>query len=404
MAAPTVEGVAPAPRHARRSRFRRLLLTITIAMHVPVALAVAELARRLHLPAPGLVGVAWAAAGAGLFAGRARALMTDRKRGAAVVQLVEVPYFIHWCAAAWTFLLAPVETLVLPAIDLARGVPVHVPMGAYLWTYLSGLAVSAYGVLIRRRWFRVVERELPVPGLDVRLDGLRVAHLSDLHIGTFTPKSWAMAWARAANAAGADVAVVTGDLVTSGTDFHDEIADVVASLRAPLGVFASMGNHDYFGDGQPLIAMLGARGVHVLRNEGRVLERGGARLWLAAIDDTWTHRDDLAAALRGRPEGVPTLLLAHDPARFDPAADAGVEIVLSGHTHGGQIALPFLARWVSLSSLAHPYNLGLYRRGRSTLYVHPGLGTTGPPIRLGVAPEVTILVLRSPTTRQARGA
>jgi len=397
MATPMVEQSVrgPARRRSRRERFRQIVLAVTVAMHVPVALAVAELSRRLGLPVPGLVGLAWATAGAGLFAGRARAAMSDRKRSAAIVRMVDLPYFVHWCAALWTLVLAAVETLVLPAIDLARGGPIHLPMGAYMWTYLSGLVVSAYGVWIRRRWFRVVERDLSVPGLDVRLDGLRVAHLSDLHVGTFTPRSWALAWARAASARSADFAVVTGDLVTSGTEFHEDIVDAIASLSAPMGVFASMGNHDYFGDGEPLISMLGARGVRVLRNEGCVLEREGARLWLAAIDDTWTGRDDLTAALNGRPADAPTVLLAHDPARFDEAADAGADVVLSGHTHGGQVAFPFLARWLSFSSLAHRYNVGFYRRGRSTLYVHPGLGTTGPPIRLGVAPEVTILVLRA---------
>jgi predicted MPP superfamily phosphohydrolase len=132
-----------------------------------------------------------------------------------------------------------------------------------------------------------------------------------------------------------------------------------------------------------------------MRNAGLVIERDGAKLWLAAIDDTWTRRDDLAAAMRGRPDGIPVILLAHDPSRFDAAVEAGADLVLSGHTHGGQVAVPFLYRWLSLSRLAHKYNVGFYRRGRATLYVHPGLGTTGPPIRLGVAPEVTILVLRA---------
>lgn len=373
---------------------------MTVAIHVPVGLGVAELARRLGLPVPWLLGLAWAAAGAVLFAGHVRAGASDRKRSTVGVWLLDLPYFIHWCAAVWTLVPALVETLALPAIELARGVPVHLPVGAYMWTYLSGLVIAAYGVLVRRRWFRVVERELRVPGLDPRLDGLRVAHLSDLHVGTHTPRAWALRWSRAANARGADVAVVTGDMVTSGVAFHEDIADAVAELRAPLGVFVSMGNHDYFGEGEPLVSLLRSRGVNVLRNEGRVLERGGARFWLAGIDDTWTRRDDIAAAMEGRPEGVLAVLLAHDPKSFEEAAAAGADVVLSGHTHGGQIAVPFLYRWLSFSSLAHGYNVGFYRRGRSTLYVHPGLGTTGPPIRIGVAPEVTILVLRrSPPDR-----
>ena len=385
----------PARRRARISRFLRILLLITVAMHVPVGLAVVELARRLGSGSPWLVGGAWAVAGVALFLGRARAGMPDRLRHGALVRFVDIPYFIHWCAAVWTLIPSVVETLALPLVDLARGVPVHVPMGAYMWTYLSGLVVAAYGILVRRRWFRVVERDLRVPGLDARLDGLRIAQLSDLHVGTLTPKSWAMAWVRAANGRAPDLAVVTGDMVTSGTHYHADIAEALGALRAKLGVFVSMGNHDYFGEGEPLVSLLREGGVSVLRNEGRIIERGGASLWLAAVDDRWTRRDDLALALRGRPEGVPTVLLAHDPEGFDQAADAGVEVVLSGHTHGGQIAVPFLYRRLSPARIAHRYNVEFYRRGRSTLFVHPGLGTTGPPIRIGVAPEVTILVLRA---------
>jgi predicted MPP superfamily phosphohydrolase len=385
------------PRRARRTgRFLRALVLVTAVVHVPVALAMAEVARRLSWPAPWAVGLLWASAGTALFVGRARAGMPDRRgRHPALVRLVDVPYFVHWCAAVWTIIPAIVATVAAPILDLARGFSPHLPMAAYMWTYLAGLVVSGYGVLVRRRWFRVVEREVRLPGLDARLDGLRVAHLSDLHIGTLTPRSWGMRWSEAANRCAADVAVVTGDMVTSGTDYHEDIAEVVGALRAPDGVFVAMGNHDYFGEGEPLVSMLRARGVRVLRNEGTAIARAGARLWLAGIDDTWTRRDDLPSALRGRPEGAPTVLLAHDPDRFDDAADAGVHLVLSGHTHGGQIAVPFLSRLLSLASFAHKYNVGLYRRGDATLYVHPGLGTTGPPMRLGVAPEVTILVLRA---------
>jgi predicted MPP superfamily phosphohydrolase len=392
---PHVEKPVPVRSPARMSRMLRILLLITLGMHVPVALAMSEVARRLGSRSPWMVGVAWAAAGVALFAGRARAGMPDRRRNGAMVRFVDIPYFIHWCAALWTLIPAVVETLFVPLVEVVRGFPVRLPMGAYMWTYLSGLVVCGYGILVRRRWFRVIEREVRVSGLDARLDGLRVAHLSDLHLGTLTPKSWAMAWVRAANRRAPDLAVVTGDMVTSGTAYHEDIAEAVSALKAKMGVFVSMGNHDYFGEGEPLVSLLRQAGVRVLRNEGQIIERAGGRLWLTAIDDTWTRRDDLAQAMRGRPEGAVTVLLAHDPERFDRAADAGAELVLSGHTHGGQVAMPFLYRRLSLASVAHRYNVGFYRRGRSTLFVHPGLGTTGPPMRLGVAPEVTILVLRA---------
>jgi predicted MPP superfamily phosphohydrolase len=395
-------------RRKRVPQFLRMLLAATVVAHVPVALGVAEFVRMLgrHVPSAGAwsmrgawqpwgVGVAWAALGVALFLGRARAGMPDRRRHATLVRLVDIPYFIHWCAAVWAFIPSVAATLVAPAIEVARGVPVHLPMGWYLGSYFSGLVVCGYGILVRRRWFRVVEREVRVTGLDARFDGLVIAQLSDLHIGTLTPRSWGLAWAAAANRRAPDLAVVTGDMVTSGTEFHDHVAEVVGTLRAKVGVFASMGNHDYFGEGEPLITLLRERGVRVLRNEGVAIERNGATLWLAAIDDTWTRRNDLGRALRDRPAGTTTVLLAHDPDRFDEAADAGVELVLSGHTHGGQIAVPFMSRMIGLANLAHRYRVGFYRRGRSTLYVHPGLGTTGPPLRLGVAPEVTILVLRA---------
>jgi predicted MPP superfamily phosphohydrolase len=269
------------------------------------------------------------------------------------------------------------------------------PTGAYLWTYASGLVVCAYGILIRRRWFVVRELDVKVEGLDPSFDGFRIAHLSDLHIGTHTPKNWGSRWTRAANLRRPDIAVVTGDMVSSGSEFHEDIAEVVGELAAPEGVFVTMGNHDYFGDGEPLVSLLGRRGVRVLRNEGVTLARGGKPLYLAGIDDTWTRRDDMSLALEGRPQGATVVLLAHDPERFHQAAKMDVALTLSGHTHGGQIAVPFLSRWLSLSHLTHHFHHGLYRRGPSQLYVHPGLGTTGPPMRLGVAPAVVILTLRA---------
>src|SRR5262249_50656086 len=153
--------------------------------------------------------------------------------------------------------------------------------------------------------FVVKDVDVKVKGLDPKLDGYTIAHLSDLHIGTLTTKAWGERWTKAANARRPDLAVVTGDMVTSGIAYHHDIADVIATLQAKDGVYVAMGNHDYFGEGEPLVSLINARGPRVLRNEGRVIERDGARLYLAAIDDTWTKRDDMKKALAGRPDGVP---------------------------------------------------------------------------------------------------
>jgi uncharacterized protein len=385
------------PKRPRMSRFRRFLLGVTTLCHVPFIAAFAEGARRCGA-GPGLAwGLAIVAAALGiyLFIGRAERIANDAPRSFRSILAFDLPYYVHWCACVYTIVPSILYVVLEPIVDAIRGVPIGPSPSFFFWTYASGLVVCGYAVTLRRWWFVTREVTIPIRGLDPKLDGYRIVHLSDLHIGALTPGWWAQRWIDRANAENADLAVVTGDLVTSGVAFHSEIADVVGSLRARDGVFCAMGNHDYFGEGEPLVSLLRARGRVVLRNEGVVLERDGARFFLAGIDDTWTKRANLELALKDRPAEVPTIMLAHDPDRFPQIAREGVDLVLSGHTHGGQIAFPFLGRWITASRLAHHFHVGLYSQGTSWLYVHPGLGTTGPPIRLGVAPAVVILTLRA---------
>jgi predicted MPP superfamily phosphohydrolase len=282
----------------------------------------------------------------------------------------------------------PDDAPTMPRREMIR----RVAIGASL---TSAAATSAYGIALGRYDYVLEDVPVRLRRLPRTLDGYTIAQLSDLHIGAFTPLWWGNRWVAAANAAKADLVVVTGDMVTSGVAFHEDIAELVGGLRARDGTYVIMGNHDYFGEGEPLVSLLRGTGAHVLRNQGVVLERDGARLFLAGMDDTWTKRANLDASLEGRPAGVPTVLLAHDPDRFPHAVSRNVEVVLSGHTHGGQIAMPFLARFINASKLAHRYHVGLYEDGDSTLYVHPGLGTTGPPMRLGVAPVLALIKLRA---------
>jgi predicted MPP superfamily phosphohydrolase len=382
-------------KRSRRSRFARIVFAVTALTHATFALAAAELMRRVAVPYPALGGILLSLALLLLFVRRMRRLFPDRPRSRLALHLVEEPFFVHWCAALGSCAPIVVYALAKAAVFIAHGKPPELPTTFALGAYAVAFVIALWGVVVRRRWVRTRELEVMIPGLPPAFDGYRVAQLSDLHLGGLTPPRWGEAWARLANAAAPDLVAITGDLVSSGTDFHHDIARVIGRLRATDGVYVSMGNHDYFGDGEPLVTLLRQNGAVVLRNEGRTVTRQGARLFVAGVDDTWTKRADLRRTLADRHPEVCTLLLAHDPDLFPLAARHGVSLVLSGHTHGGQIALPFFPELIGLGKLAHRFHLGLYREGDSSLYVHPGLGTTGPPIRVGVAPEIAILTLRA---------
>jgi predicted MPP superfamily phosphohydrolase len=382
-------------RPRRVSRFFQVILGVTAISHVSFAMAVVATMRWVHVPHPVWAGIA---ASVLLFAGflvRLVKLFPDRPRTALMLHLVEEPYFAHWCAAFGSAILVMLYTAGKALVMAVLGRAFELPSTFALVAYGAVLLVALWGVYVRRRWVLLRKIELVMPGLPREFDGYRVAQLSDLHIGGFTPRKWGEAWARISNDAEPDLVVVTGDLVSSGVDFHGDIAAVIGALRAEDGVFVSMGNHDYFGDGEPLIRLLREGGAKVLRNEGETVRRGDASLFVAGVDDTWTRRANVERALSGRAPGDFTVVLAHDPALFLDAVREGANLVLSGHTHGGQVALPFFPRLLSLARLTHRFYLGVYREGDAALYVHPGLGTTGPPIRIGVAPEVAILTLRA---------
>jgi len=357
-------------------------------MHGPFGLAAFEGASRAGLsfwPALGMT-VVLVAALIRLFVGRLRGAINDLPRATLRLWLVDMPYFVHFGACIFLLIPGLIALLIMPLTG------VH--LGFFLHTYELGATIAAYAVFIRRRWFVTRHVDVTIPGLPEAFDGYTIAHLSDLHIGGLMPADFAMKWVKAANDRAPDLAVVTGDVVTNGTHFHADIARVLGALKAKDGAVLSMGNHDYFGDGEPLISLVREAGVTVLRNEGKVLERRGDSMYLAGIDDTWTKRADMDKTLANRPVGMKTVLLAHEPELWDAARERDVSLTLSGHTHGGQVAFPFLARWITPSRIAHTYSLGKYEHGETTLYVHPGLGTTGPPIRLGAAPAVVFLKLR----------
>ena len=229
------------------------------------------------------------------------------------------------------------------------------------------------------------------------LDGFRIVQISDLHIGAILRRDFAAAVTRQVNALAPDLIAVTGDLVDgSVAKLADEVAPF-AELSAPHGVFFVTGNHDHYSGARAWVARVGQLGMRVLRNERVRIGDPADSFDLIGVDDYRGDafggsgsQEDLPRALAGRDSERPAVLLAHDPNTFKRAAESGVDLQLSGHTHGGQI-WPF----GYLVKLAVPCLAGLLSRGKSQLYVSSGTGFWGPPMRLGTAAEITELELRA---------
>lgn len=334
-------------------------------------------------------------------AARIRRLFADPPRPRWVRRLIDEPIYLHFAAGLLALPLLLLGLLGAGLAGCAHGggasLSASLP-GALVGAFGAGLLLSGWGLWGRRRFVRRRVIEVPVERLHPDLEGYRIVQLSDLHIGSYDDRARGLQWATLANALSPDLVVVTGDLVTSGTAYYGDVAEVLARLRAKDGVFVVLGNHDQW-DAAALASVIESRGPRVLANEHVRIERGRGAFTLAGVDDAYSGRDDVELTLSGRPEDLPTVLLAHYPDFFAAAARHGVDLTLSGHTHGGQLGVPFLADRLNLASLLGQPSRGLFQRGSSSLYVNAGLGTTGPPLRIGVAPEIAVLVLRSTNPR-----
>ena len=245
-----------------------------------------------------------------------------------------------------------------------------------------------------------VVRRVPVtlPRLDPALDGLRIVTFSDGHLSATYGGRRFERLVETVNAQRPDVVAIVGDLVDGEVDELRGEAAPLADLVSEQGVFFVTGNHEYFVDTEAWLRHLPTLGVRVLRNERVPVRRGGASVDLAGIDDRTAagsgvpgHAADLDAALDGRDDATPVVLLAHQPFMVDQARAAGVDLQLSGHTHGGQLwPFDYAIR------LDQPAVEGLSRHGDTQLYVTAGAGYWGPPMRVGARPEVTVVELRAP--------
>ncbi len=262
----------------------------------------------------------------------------------------------------------------------------HLLPGTYIWT-MPGLVPP-----------RVSHVEVGIRGLDPRHDGVRIAQLSDVHVGLLTPRSHIRAAIDAANAAAPDLVALTGDYVGWRRAEVELVRDQLGGLSARR-VLAVLGNHDYFVWGAGVRDALTSHGYEVLRNQATVADVRGAPLHLIGVDDPVTRHHDLDRAFAGVPASGSRVVLCHAPDPAPAIAARGADLVLSGHTHGGQIFVKGITDRL-MRRAGMRYRRGVYDVGhggrRSTLYVTPGIGFSGVRRRLGEGThaEVAILTLR----------
>jgi hypothetical protein len=256
------------------------------------------------------------------------------------------------------------------------------------------IAGLGFGILVQRTDLRVREVKVLVGGLPKDFQGLRLVHLSDIHLGAFLSERELERVVGVANELRGHVAVITGDLVSWRVEALDACLGRLAKLRAEAGIFGCMGNHEAYFNGESYAALKGASvGVEFLRQRSHRLRFGSGILNLVGVDYQSQRRPYLAGAQRWVEPGALNVLLCHNPDVFPVAARQGYQLTLAGHTHGGQLVLELFNQPLCAARFYTPFVYGLYRRGPASIYVTRGIGTVGIPARLGAPPEVALIRL-----------
>jgi uncharacterized protein len=256
-------------------------------------------------------------------------------------------------------------------------------------------ATSVYAQGVEPRWFAIKTIDVKLAGLDPAFEGYKIVQLTDLHARSAIMNRAALEKvAQLANQQQPDLIALTGDYITRGADKSEAmLTNAFKQLKAKDGVVAIMGNHDRGEDSAPLERAFATSNIKLLNNAVHSIDRQGSLLNIAGVDDVWFHRANLPQTIAQLPNTGANILLAHEPDFGDiAAASFRFELQLSGHSHGGQIVLPFAPRVTP--PWGRKYINGLYQIGVMQLYVSPGVGTTGPPkARFNCRPEISVIVL-----------
>ena len=253
--------------------------------------------------------------------------------------------------------------------------------------------------LLEAKWCRLTRQTVTIPHLPAAFDGTTVAYLADIHHGPFVPRAYVRSVVAMTNSLNPDLVLLGGDYTHAGSRYVAPVHEDLARLRGRLGRFAVLGNHDRWDGLQASMAGLAAARIPLLRNAGTWVEKGGSRLRIAGVGDLWTDRVDVARAIG--PETTDrdaVILLSHNPDVAEHAEDRRIGLMLSGHTHGGQVVVPGYGAPIVPSAFGQKYLQGLVQAPRCQIYISRGIGTVTPPVRLFCRPEVIWITLTRATT------
>lgn len=258
-----------------------------------------------------------------------------------------------------------------------------------------GFGGAAYSTFVEPHRLAVTQHHLRLAGWPRALDGLTVAHLTDLHRSKIISRDYLQRCIARTNALQPDLLLVTGDYLTqehygdraAAEALVADVADCLGQARARYGVFASLGNHDHWFDGDTVTRHLQNAGIPVLRNQNNAVSINGTWLPVIGLGDLWTEGVDETKAFAGVPD-APALVLMHNPDTFEHWSRPGSHLILSGHTHGGQVNLPLIGPPVVPSRYGAKYAHGLFRRDATYMYVSRGVGMISPGVRFNCRPEI----------------
>lgn len=258
----------------------------------------------------------------------------------------------------------------------------------------AGLGFSGYGMMAREQ-FEISHVEVKIAGLPAQFQGMTIAQLSDIHHGRFTGLPYIQSCVEAVNSLKPDLIALTGDFTYGGRGYIEPCVEALKGLEARAGVYAVLGNHDHYVGAGEVARSLRKGGFKLLIDAVDRIEVGGARLWLIGVDDLLTGNTDVNRLMRGLPPAEPRIVFSHNPDFIEEFAARGkdLDLMISGHTHGGQIRFPLIGAPQISSDYGQRYAIGLNRKGSMQVYTSRGIGTIVVPVRINCPPEIVLYKL-----------